>query len=67
MKPIDPTVAKNRSRGFSDDLSPDAVSHRLDILAELWEASRYLSGFQPAGERVLKEDEANYREKNEDA
>lgn len=64
---IDPTDAKRRSRGYSGDLSPDAVSRRLDILAGLWEASRYLSGFQPAEEGVLREDEPRYCKKDKDA
>ena len=59
MSEADADTAKRASRGFVDDLSPEAVSRRLDILAELSRAARYLSSFQPV-EGKLREPTANY-------
>jgi len=38
---------KRASRGISADMSPEAIAHRLDILAELDEVARSLQTSQP--------------------
>ncbi len=32
-----PDFSKNRSRGWSDDMSTDAIKHRLETVAELYQ------------------------------
>lgn len=54
--------AKARSRGISSDMSADAIAHRLDILAELYEL---VTALQPPrrGEQCgfTRERDATYR------
>lgn len=56
MNDGDAEAAKQASRGFSEDLSPEAVSRRLDILAELWRAARYLSEFDVVPTQKVREE-----------
>ncbi len=35
-----PNEFKDAARGLSADMSPEAVARRVDIMDELWEASR---------------------------
>ncbi len=38
---------KARSRGFSTDMSPDAIAKRLDIAGDLYETTAWLRRFVP--------------------
>lgn len=44
---MDPELAKQRSRGISTDMSPEAVRHRLLIASDLHKAMRILSQAKP--------------------
>jgi len=38
---------KSRARGISNDMSPEAMSRRLDIVSELSDLCRWLATAQP--------------------
>jgi hypothetical protein len=44
---VTPNEAKAASRGVSRDMSPEALSRRLDILVELDQVSRLLAAARP--------------------
>lgn len=49
---MDPEEMKRRSRGISDDMSPDAIARRLDIVNELhrvWQTLRQARRIGPVG------------------
>ena len=39
---MNPQSAKNKSRGFSRDMSPEAIAKRLDMVSELLSLSLWL-------------------------
>lgn len=53
------TSAKDRSRGISADMSPEAISKRLDVMDELSELAFFLAKGRPAG-RVSESEPAAY-------
>ena len=44
-----PDLSKNRSRGWSDDMSTDAIKRRLEIVAELYQLWLGLKKAKPVG------------------
>ncbi len=44
-----PEEHKSKSRGISRDMSPEAISRRLDILVELHEVARALANAKRIG------------------
>lgn len=37
-----PNRSKDAARGISNDMSPEAVAHRVRIMDQLWEAARHI-------------------------
>ncbi len=57
---------KQESRGFSVDMSPEAVSRRFEIVGELYEAAKWIQGFSLKEESreegfTLKEEPTEYK------
>jgi hypothetical protein len=54
-KPISPSECKDRSRGISVDMSPEAVARRIDIVDELRELAHELVNAKRLGPLVAKD------------
>ena len=46
---MDPREMKRRGRGISDDMSPQAIARRLDLVGELWRLWRTLRAARRIG------------------
>ncbi|MFT4548488.1 MAG: hypothetical protein ACI8XO_001929 [Verrucomicrobiales bacterium] len=56
--------AKDKSRGVSTEMSPKAISRRLDIMGELSELAFFLAKGKPVGR--VAEDLSTYRATEQD-
>ena len=57
---------KKESRGFSVDMSPEAVARRFEIVGELYEAAKWIQSFSLKEEsadkaQTLKEETTGYK------